>query len=201
MLAEVLAAAPASIDAADLRARGFTKIDLGQGTLPHADGRVRARRPASSSCAADALAEARASTRCRTTTRPPRSPTRELAARLPAGAADAEDAPVPQLDVRERRPPARGAARAPASYLNPADAAARGIADGRPVRVANDRGAFQCRAIVSDEARPGVRWRRWAGGIATTPAAFQPAGRDAAATHPLGEAPTFNDCRVEVARV
>ena len=33
-----------------------------------------------------------------------------LAARLPLALRDAEDAPVPQLDLRERRPPARGAA-------------------------------------------------------------------------------------------
>ena len=37
----MLAAAPGSIDPADLRARGFTKIDLGQGPLPHAAGGFR----------------------------------------------------------------------------------------------------------------------------------------------------------------
>src|SRR5262249_31449723 len=41
MLDELLASAPAGIDTAELRANGFTKIDLGQGALPHAAGGFR----------------------------------------------------------------------------------------------------------------------------------------------------------------
>ena len=82
--------------------------------------------------------------------------------------------------------------------VHPADAAARGIADGATVRVFNDRGSFRCRAQVSDDARPGVVvapmgwWARdypdGVGGQATTSQRLTE----------LGEAPTFNDNRVEV---
>ncbi len=41
-------------------------------------------------------------------------------------------------------------------WLNPEDAAARGIQDGDVVRVHNDRGACLAGAIVSDTIRPGV---------------------------------------------
>ncbi|MGE3876632.1 MAG: molybdopterin-dependent oxidoreductase [Parvibaculaceae bacterium] len=40
--------------------------------------------------------------------------------------------------------------------LSPADAAARGIADGNIVRVFNDRGAFLASALISGNIRPGV---------------------------------------------
>jgi anaerobic selenocysteine-containing dehydrogenase len=36
------------------------------------------------------------------------------------------------------------------------DAAARGIADGRYVRVFNERGSLELRARITDRARPGV---------------------------------------------
>ena len=41
-------------------------------------------------------------------------------------------------------------------WINPADAAARGIADGQRVRVFNDRGATQLPARVTDRIAPGV---------------------------------------------
>ncbi len=67
------------------------------------------------------------------------------------------------------------------------------------MRVFNDRGAFECTARVSDDARPGVLvapmgwWNRDYAG-----------GRSAQATTPqllteAGNAPTFNDNRVDVA--
>lgn len=75
----------------------------------------------------------------------------------------------------------------------------RSIERGGEVHVFNDRGAFECAARVSDDARPGVLvapmgwWNRdYAGdrsARATTPATAD--GR--------GNAPTFNDNRVEVA--
>jgi anaerobic selenocysteine-containing dehydrogenase len=40
--------------------------------------------------------------------------------------------------------------------INPADAAARGIADGDVVRVFNDRGQILAGAVVTDAIRPGV---------------------------------------------
>jgi anaerobic selenocysteine-containing dehydrogenase len=44
----------------------------------------------------------------------------------------------------------------PTLELHPEDAAARGIADGDPVRVFNDRGACRLHARVTDGVRPGV---------------------------------------------
>ena len=86
----------------------------------------------------------------------------------------------------------------PEVVLNPADAESRGIADGATVRVFNDRGAFACAARVSDDARPGVLvapmgwWNRdyadGRSGQATTSQRLTE----------LGNAPTFNDNRVEV---
>ncbi|MCY1268877.1 Dimethyl sulfoxide reductase DmsA [compost metagenome] len=52
--------------------------------------------------------------------------------------------------------------------IHPADAAARGIEDGNPVRIYNDRGAFVAKARVSDRARPGlvvglsIWWKKFA---------------------------------------
>ena len=40
--------------------------------------------------------------------------------------------------------------------LNPADAAARGIAEGDTGRIFNDRGSFEAEIVVSDIVRPGV---------------------------------------------
>ena len=86
----------------------------------------------------------------------------------------------------------------PYVVIHPDDAAPRGIADGTAVRVRNDRGSFTCRAIVSDDARAGVPvapmgwWNRdYAGGHspqATTPQRLTT----------LRDAPTFNDNRVEI---
>jgi anaerobic selenocysteine-containing dehydrogenase len=84
--------------------------------------------------------------------------------------------------------------------VSPVDAAARGIEDGDEVRVHNDRGSFRCPARVSDDARPGV---------VVAPMGWwnhdYPGGRSGQATTPQlltaeGNAPTFNDNRVELAR-
>ena len=90
--------------------------------------------------------------------------------------------------------------RTPRVELHPQDAAARGIADGAPVRVFNDRGSFAATARVTDRARPGV---------AVAPSVWWPKlapdGRNANAVTSqaltdLGAAATFYDCLVEVAR-
>ncbi|MRH88023.1 molybdopterin-dependent oxidoreductase [Nocardia sp. SYP-A9097] len=58
----------------------------------------------------------------------------------------------------------------PTVTLHPDDAAARGIADGAPITVANDRGSFDAVAEVSDRVRTGVaattkgRWAKLSGG-------------------------------------
>jgi anaerobic selenocysteine-containing dehydrogenase len=85
--------------------------------------------------------------------------------------------------------------------LNPADAAARSIAQGDPVRVWNELGEVHCTAELSDHVRPGV---------AVLPkGAWMKAsrnGRTATALAPAHLEPTaggacYNDARVEVARL
>jgi anaerobic selenocysteine-containing dehydrogenase len=83
--------------------------------------------------------------------------------------------------------------------MHPADARARGIADGDKVRVYNDRGSYTLRARVNGKARPGVVvapsvwWKK-----------HSPDGRNAnnvtsQRTTDLGGGATFYDCRVQVA--
>lgn len=89
----------------------------------------------------------------------------------------------------------------PRLAIHPDDAAARGVAEGDPVRVFNDRGSFQVRATLTTDVRPGVVhapsiwWSR-----------EMPDGQGVNATTPevdadLGGAPTFYDNAVQVERV
>jgi anaerobic selenocysteine-containing dehydrogenase len=90
--------------------------------------------------------------------------------------------------------------REPHLEMHPADAAARGIAEGDLVRVFNDRGSYRLRARVNGKPRagvvvaPSVWWKK-----------FSPDGRNAneltsQRTTDLGRGATFYDCRVQVAR-
>jgi len=87
----------------------------------------------------------------------------------------------------------------PVVEIHADDAAARGLADGQPVRVFNDRGSYHCTARISRRARPGVVnglgvWWRKLGRNGTNVNEL---------THQrltdLGAAPSFYDCLVEVA--
>jgi anaerobic selenocysteine-containing dehydrogenase len=53
----------------------------------------------------------------------------------------------------------------PTLWISPADAAARDLEDGAPIRIFNDRGEFHARAYVTDRIGPGAVWMRdgWAG--------------------------------------
>ena len=53
----------------------------------------------------------------------------------------------------------------PALWIAPADAAARGLKDGAPVRIFNDRGEFRARANVTGRIPSGTVWMRdgWTG--------------------------------------
>lgn len=75
----------------------------------------------------------------------------------------------------------------PRLWISPDDAVPRGIGDGDPVRVVNDRGEMAAAALVTDRVPPGVVWMRdgWEGlnrltsGARSVPdaaAAFFPAG-------------------------
>src|SRR5262249_9490452 len=50
----------------------------------------------------------------------------------------------------------RKAAGEPTIEIHPTDAARRGIRDGQLVRVQNDRGSFQAKAVVGETVKPGV---------------------------------------------
>jgi anaerobic selenocysteine-containing dehydrogenase len=91
--------------------------------------------------------------------------------------------------------------KAPEIELHADDAAARGLRDGDPVRVFNDRGEFRAVARVNGKPRRGVVvslsvwWKK-----------FAPDGKNAndvtsQRTADLGGAATFYDCLVEVAKV
>jgi anaerobic selenocysteine-containing dehydrogenase len=87
----------------------------------------------------------------------------------------------------------------PLVEIHPDDAQRRGIADGAPVRIFNDRGEYLCKAELSTRARPGVVvglgvWWRKLGRAGTNVNEL---------THQrltdIGRAPSFYDCLVEVA--
>ncbi|GAA4097882.1 molybdopterin oxidoreductase family protein [Actinomadura miaoliensis] len=88
----------------------------------------------------------------------------------------------------------------PTVRLHPDDAAARGLASGQRVRVANERGAFEAVLQVTDEVRPGVaatskgHWPKLSGG-ANANAVVDERDTD------LGGGPVFHDTRVEVSAV
>ena len=92
----------------------------------------------------------------------------------------------------------RAAEKEPRLEMHPADAAARGIAQGATVRVFNDRGEYVCKADLNGAARPGVVnglgiWWRKMGLNGTNVNEL---------THQrltdIGRAPAFYDCLVEV---
>jgi anaerobic selenocysteine-containing dehydrogenase len=91
--------------------------------------------------------------------------------------------------------------REPHLDLHPEDAAARGIADGDPVRVFNDRGSYRLKARVNGKPRrgvvvaPSVWWKK-----------FSPDGGNAnnvtsQRTSDIGGGATYYDCLVEVEKV
>ncbi|HEV8501514.1 MAG TPA: molybdopterin oxidoreductase family protein [Casimicrobiaceae bacterium] len=88
----------------------------------------------------------------------------------------------------------------PRVWLHPLDARARGIVDGDPVRVFNDRGGFDASARVGDRAKQGVAvapsiwWRKLAPGGENANAVTSQRLTD------LGRAATFYDCLVEVVK-
>ncbi len=84
--------------------------------------------------------------------------------------------------------------------LSPADAAARGIAEGDAVRIHNDLGEVRCAAQINADLRPGVcvlpkgLWRRHTQNGFTANALVPSSVAD------LGGQATYNDARVEVER-
>jgi anaerobic selenocysteine-containing dehydrogenase len=196
---EVLAAIfdGSPIEMAELRERGWVKIDLGQGDTPHADGGFKTASGKLEFSAAWLEGEGLDPV-------PFFDPPAEvadsgLARRFPLALLTPKthlylNSTFPNQERQHSAQPH------PELVVHPDDAAARAIDDGELVRAFNDRGSFECRARISDDARPGVviapmGW--WA--------ADWPDGRAAQATTSqrltrLGNAPTFNDNRVELER-
>ena len=84
----------------------------------------------------------------------------------------------------------------PCMEIHPEDAAARGITDGEPVRVWNDRGTVIYRARLTDRLLPGVvaaPFGNWTRGGASANALTSDRLGD------IGNGPTFCDTLVEVA--
>ena len=92
----------------------------------------------------------------------------------------------------------RGVEGEPVLEIDAGDAAARGIASGQRVRIFNERGAIECKAVVGPRARPGV-----VNGMGVWWKKLAKDGRNAnELTHQrltdIGRAPSFYDCLVEV---
>jgi anaerobic selenocysteine-containing dehydrogenase len=167
----------------DLRTVGWHKIDLGQGPVPHAEGGFGTE-TGRVSLHADYLPPAEVADAA-------------LAERFPL----AMITPKTHLFLNstfanQRRQHA--AQPAPEVVLNPGDAAARGVGDGTQVRVFNERGSFSCAARVSDDARPGVLVAPMGWWNADYPDGRSGQATTSQALTELGNAPTFNDNRVEV---
>ncbi len=186
MLDELLAGQPSSIDVETLRRVGFAKVDLGQGARPHADG---------SFGTPSGKFELRPDL-------PFYDPPAEVAdvalgQRLPLTLIT----PKTHLFLNSTFANGRRQSAAqptPRAFLHPDDAATRGVTDGDRVRIANDRGSFVCRITVSDDARPGVVVAPGGWWNAAYEDGASPQALTSQLLTELGEAPTFNDCRVEV---
>jgi anaerobic selenocysteine-containing dehydrogenase len=182
-------AAQGGFDFADLRKHGWVKLDIGE--APLADGRF----PTSSGrCLIDAPGYGV----------PDYVPNHESATSAPELAARY---PLAMISPPERNflnssfvnvTSLRGSDAEPVLEIAGVDAAARGIASGQVVRIFNDRGSIECKAVVGERARPGVVngmgiwWKKLASG-----------GRNVnELTHQrltdIGRAPSFYDCLVEV---
>ncbi|NMH95769.1 molybdopterin oxidoreductase family protein [Pseudonocardia sp. K10HN5] len=197
MMASLFAGAPGGITLDALRHRGFVKIDLGQGSLPHAlgrfgtrDGRLALSAPELIERGVDPLPHFDP---------PVEVLDADLAARFPLALL------TPKLHLflnstfaNQRHQ--RRAHPAPFVVLHPADAAERGLDDGERVRVFNDRGAFVAALRVCDDTRAGVAvaptgW--WCRDHEDGPGAQATTSQRLTA---LGAAPVFNDNRVQVER-
>ena len=178
---EVLSTAREGVTLDGLRERGWAKVDLGQGPTPHAEGNFATQdRRLHLHGRYEPPAEVADST---------------LAERYPL----ALITPKTHLFLNStfaNQGRQHSAQPRPFVVVHPDDAAQRGLS--ARARVYNDRGAFVVDVRVSDETRPGVVvapmgwWNRdyddGIGSQATTPQRLTN----------TGEAPTFNDNRVEL---
>ena len=82
--------------------------------------------------------------------------------------------------------------------IHPDDASARNIAEGSPVRIHNQRGAFEAVANVSDDTRPGVIVAPMGYWLEDSRSGNTVNAVNSARYADMGRAPTFSDNLVEV---
>ena len=197
LVAQLLDGDPGGISLAEMRSRGFQKVELGQGDAPHAEGgfgtatgRLQLETPWLAAEDVDPLPHYDP---------PGEVGDAELAKRFPL----ALITPKTHLFLNSTFPNQQrqhSAQPHPFVIVHPDDAAARGLEDGARARVFNDRGEFVLPVEVSDDARAGVVvapmgwWARdYENGIGAQATTSQRLTK-------LGNAPVFNDNRVEVER-
>jgi anaerobic selenocysteine-containing dehydrogenase len=196
MLASLFADAPAGVTLAELRRRGWIKIDLGQGPAPHADGGFGTV-DGKLALRADSLAE-RGIDALPFYDKSAEVADPVLARRYPLSLIT----PKTHLFLNStfaNQHRQHGAQPEPFVVIHPHDAAVRDIDDGALVRVWNDRGSFEARAHVSDDTRPDVLvapmgW--WNHDYPRRLAAQATTSQDLTT---FGQAPIFNDNRVQAA--
>lgn len=187
---------PGGVSLPALRERGWVKVDVGQGERPHAEGgfgtesgRLALRVDWLEGAGIDPLPHF---------DKPAEVADPELAKRFPLALVTPKTHLFLNSTFANQRRQ-HSAQPEPFVAVHPDDAGARGIADGDWARAHNDRGEFVTRARVTDDTRPGVLvapmgwWR-----------ADHPGGAAQATTSQrltaFGDAPTFNDNRVELER-
>jgi anaerobic selenocysteine-containing dehydrogenase len=177
------------VDFADLREHGWVKLDIGE--APFAEGGFPT---ASGKCLIDAPGHGV----------PDYLPNYESASSTPELA---KRFPLAMISPPERNflnssfvnvVSLRGIDGEPVLEIDAGDAAARDIESGQRVRIFNDRGAIECKAIVGPRARAGV-----VNGLGVWWRKLAKDGRNAnELTHQrltdIGRAPSFYDCLVEV---
>ena len=194
MLAQLFAGDPAGVELSRLSEHGWMKIDLGQPEAPHADGGF-------------ATPDGKLAFRADWLTdhgidplpffEPPAEVTdANLAQRYPLALLTPKTHLFLNTTFANQRRQ-HGAQPEPYVVVHPDDAAAREIEDGTRIRVWNDRGAFEARARVSDDTRHGVLiapmgwWNR------DYPRRLTPQATTSQQLTTLGQAPIFNDNRVD----
>jgi anaerobic selenocysteine-containing dehydrogenase len=86
----------------------------------------------------------------------------------------------------------------PRVHVHPEDAARRELLDGAPVRVVNNRGAFEAELVVTDAARPGVAFAYKTPWLKLADDGANPNATTPDRDGDLIGAPTFHDNRVAI---